>query len=131
MKSVIIFPNGLSYEIRVDMTTYILGVYLAKIYETLFEAEILVVIMMFLSLQIYGVLPQASDCGSPYFPDWYVWLHAYIETSLNILTLLGLVLPIGIVQYDDAIVVVENIEHIMHKKKLHLYEATKKKRWKD
>ena len=45
--------------------------------------------------------------------------------SLNILTLLGLVLAIGIV-VDDAIVVVENVERIMHEEKLPPYEATKK-----
>ena len=45
--------------------------------------------------------------------------------SLNMLTLLGLVLAIGIV-VDDAIVVVENVERIMEEEKLSPYEATKK-----
>ena len=45
--------------------------------------------------------------------------------SLNILTLLGLILAIGIV-VDDAIVVVENVERIMEEEKLPPYEATKK-----
>ena len=45
--------------------------------------------------------------------------------SLNILTLLGLVLAIGIV-VDDAIVVVENVERIMEEEKLSPYQATKK-----
>ncbi|MDE5709927.1 MAG: efflux RND transporter permease subunit, partial [Bacteroides sp.] len=45
--------------------------------------------------------------------------------SLNILTLLGLILAIGIV-VDDAIVVVENVEHLMETEKLSPYEATKK-----
>ena len=45
--------------------------------------------------------------------------------SLNILTLLGLILAIGIV-VDDAIVVVESVEHIMETEKLSAYEATKK-----
>ena len=45
--------------------------------------------------------------------------------SLNILTLLGLVLAIGIV-VDDAIVVVENVERIMDEEHLPPYEATQK-----
>ena len=45
--------------------------------------------------------------------------------SINILTLLGLILAIGIV-VDDAIVVVEGVEHIMETEKLSPYEATKK-----
>ena len=45
--------------------------------------------------------------------------------SLNILTLLGLVLAIGLV-VDDAIVVVENVERIMDEEHLSPYEATKK-----
>lgn len=45
--------------------------------------------------------------------------------SLNMLTLLGLILAIGIV-VDDAIVVVENVERIMEEEHLGAYEATKK-----
>ncbi|MDE7408220.1 MAG: efflux RND transporter permease subunit, partial [Muribaculaceae bacterium] len=45
--------------------------------------------------------------------------------SLNMLTLLGLILAIGIV-VDDAIVVVENVDRIMHEEKLSPYEATRK-----
>ena len=53
-----------------------------------------------------------TECCGTYFP-------------LNILTLLGLILAIGIV-VDDAIVVVENVEHLMETEKLSPYEATKK-----
>ena len=45
--------------------------------------------------------------------------------SLNMMTLLGLILAIGIV-VDDAIVVVENVERIMNEEHLSPYEATKK-----
>ena len=45
--------------------------------------------------------------------------------SLNLLTMLGLILAIGIV-VDDAIVVVENVERIMEEEHIGAYEATKK-----
>ena len=71
------FPDGLSYEIPFDMTTYI-SESIHEVYKTLFEALILVIIVVFLSLQSWRAT-LIPDCGSTYFPDWYVRLHAYIR----------------------------------------------------
>ena len=111
------FPEGMSYEIPFDMTTYI-SESIHEVYKTLFEALILVVLVVFLSLQSWRatVIPIVAVPIS---------LIGTFGFSLNILTLLGLILAIGIV-VDDAIVVVENVEHLMETEKLSPYEATKK-----
>ena len=117
------FPDGLSYEIPFDMTTYI-SESIHEVYKTLFEALILVIIVVFLSLQSWRatLIPIVAVPISLIGTFGFMLIFGF---SLNILTLLGLVLAIGIV-VDDAIVVVENVERIMHEEKLPPYEATKK-----
>lgn len=117
------FPEGMSYEIPFDMTTYI-SESIHEVYKTLFEALILVIIVVYLSLQSWRatVIPLVAVPISLIGTFGFMLSFGF---SLNILTLLGLVLAIGIV-VDDAIVVVENVERIMEEEKLSPYQATKK-----
>lgn len=117
------FPEGMSYEIPFDMTTYI-SESIHEVYKTLFEALILVIIVVYLSLQSWRatVIPLVAVPISLIGTFGFMLIFG---SSLNILTLLGLVLAIGIV-VDDAIVVVENVERIMEEEKLSPYQATKK-----
>lgn len=117
------FPEGLSYEIPFDMTTYI-SESIHEVYKTLFEALILVIIVVYLSLQSWRatLIPLVAVPISLIGTFGFMLIFGF---SLNMLTLLGLVLAIGIV-VDDAIVVVENVERIMDKENLSPYLATKK-----
>lgn len=117
------FPDGLSYEIPFDMTTYI-SESIHEVYKTLFEALFLVIVVVFLSLQSWRatLIPIVAVPISLIGTFGFMLIFGF---SLNMLTLLGLVLAIGIV-VDDAIVVVENVERIMEEEKLNPYEATKK-----
>ena len=89
------FPDGLSYEIPFDMTTYI-SESIHEVYKTLFEALILVIIVVFLSLQSWRatLIPIVAVPISLIGTFGFMLIFGF---SLNILTLLGLVLAIGIV----------------------------------
>ena len=117
------FPEGLQYEIPFDITTYI-SESIHEVYKTLFEALVLVIIVVYLSLQSWRatVIPIVAVPISLIGTFGFMLIFGF---SLNMLTLLGLILAIGIV-VDDAIVVVENVERIMEEEKLSPYEATKK-----
>ena len=117
------FPEGLSYEIPFDMTAYI-SESIHEVYKTLFEALLLVIIVVYLSLQSWRttLIPLVAVPISLIGTFGFMLIFGF---SLNMLTLLGLVLAIGIV-VDDAIVVVENVERIMKEENLSPYEATKK-----
>lgn len=117
------FPEGMSYNIPSDMTTYI-SESINEVYKTLFEALFLVILVVYLSLQSWRatLIPLVAVPISLIGTFGFMLIFGF---SLNILTLLGLVLAIGIV-VDDAIVVVENVERIMDEEDLSPYEATKK-----
>ncbi|MCZ8372471.1 MULTISPECIES: efflux RND transporter permease subunit [Phocaeicola] len=117
------FPEGLEYNIPFDMTDYI-SQSIHEVYKTLFEALVLVIIVVYLSLQSWRatLIPVVAVPISLIGTFGFMLIFGF---SLNMLTLLGLVLAIGIV-VDDAIVVVENVERIMEEEKLSPYEATKK-----
>lgn len=117
------FPEGLSYDIPFDITTYI-SESIHEVYKTLFEALILVILVVFFSLQNWraSLVPLVAVPISLIGTFGVMLLLGF---SLNMLTLLGLVLAIGIV-VDDAIVVVEAVESYMEKEGLSPYEATKK-----
>lgn len=117
------FPEGVSYEVPFDMTTYI-SESIHEVYKTLFEALVLVIFVVFLSLQSWRatLIPIVAVPISLIGTFGFMLIFGF---SLNMLTLLGLVLAIGIV-VDDAIVVVENVERIMEEEHLGAYEATKK-----
>lgn len=117
------FPEGLQYEIPFDITEYI-SQSIHEVYKTLFEALLLVILVVFLSLQSWraSVVPLVAV---PISLIGTFGVMLILGFSLNLLTLLGLILSIGIV-VDDAIVVVEAVESYMENEGLSPYEATKK-----
>ena len=117
------FPEGLDYAFPFDMTTYI-NESVHEVYKTLFEALVLVIFVVFLSLQSWRatLIPLIAVPISLIGTFGFMLMFGF---SLNMLTLLGLVLAIGIV-VDDAIVVVENVERVMHEENLPPREATKR-----
>ena len=117
------FPKGLNYLIPFDMTEYITES-IKEVYITLIQALLLVIVVVFLSLQNWRatVIPVIAVPISLIGTFGFMLAMGF---SLNMLTLLGLILAIGIV-VDDAIVVVENVERIMAEEKLNAREATHK-----
>ena len=101
------FPPGLTYDVVYNPTEFI-AESIDKVYETLIEAIVLVVLVILVFLQSWrtAIIPIIAIPGS-LIGTFAVM--AGIDFSLNTLTLFGLVLAIGIV-VDDAIVVVENVE---------------------
>lgn len=117
------FPEGITYTIPFDATTYI-EASIHHVYRTLFEALALVILVVFLSLQSWRatIIPLVAVPISLIGTFGVMLLFGF---SLNLMTLLGLILAIGIV-VDDAIVVVENVDRIMHDEGLSPYKATQK-----
>lgn len=117
------FPEGVTYDIPFDMTTYI-AESIHHVYRAFFEALILVIIVVFLSLQNWraALIPVIAVPISLIGTFGVMLMFGF---SLNMLTLLGLILAIGIV-VDDAIVVVENVDRIMNTQHLSPVEATEK-----
>ncbi|MBI1276152.1 multidrug efflux RND transporter permease subunit [bacterium] len=105
------FPKGLEYTIVYNPTEFI-SESIKAVVHTIFEAAILVVIVVLVFLQSWrtSIIPILA------IPVSLIGTFAVMAAfgfSLNMLTLFGLVLAIGIV-VDDAIVVVENIERHIH-----------------
>ncbi len=117
------FPDGISYQIPFDMTTYI-SESIHHVYRTFFEALVLVILVVFLSLQNWRatLIPIIAVPISLIGTFGVMLVFGF---SLNMLTLLGLILAIGIV-VDDAIVVVENVDRIMHQDRVGPKEATRR-----
>ena len=117
------FPEGITYSIPFDMTTYI-SESIHHVYRTFLEALVLVILVVFLSLQNWRatIIPIVAVPISLIGTFGVMLMFGF---TLNMLTLLGLILAIGIV-VDDAIVVVENVDRIMHKEHLPAKEATRK-----
>jgi multidrug efflux pump len=106
------FPEGVDYKIVYDTTVFI-DESVHEVYKTLFEAFILVFIVVLLFLQDWrATLLPMIDVPVSLIGTFAVM--AAMGFSLNNLSLFGLVLAIGIV-VDDAIVVVENVERWMSK----------------
>ncbi len=101
------FPQGMDYSIVYDPTIFVRGSIEAVVH-TLFEALVLVVLVVILFLQTWraSIIPLAAVPVS--LIGTFAVMHM-LGFSLNALSLFGLVLAIGIV-VDDAIVVVENVE---------------------
>jgi multidrug efflux pump subunit AcrB len=102
------FPSGVDYEIRYDTTPFI-SESIEEVYKTLIEAIILVSVVVLLFLQNWrsALIPLVA-VPVAIFGTFGVMMA--MGFTLNNLTLFGLVLAIGIV-VDDAIVVVESVEH--------------------
>ena len=117
------FPEGVKYDIPYDTSPFV-KVSIEQVINTLFEAMLLVFAVMFLFLQNlrYTLIPTLV------VPVALMGTFAVMQAlgfSVNVLTLFGMVLAIGIL-VDDAIVVVENVERIMAEEGLPPKEATRK-----
>ena len=104
------FPPGLTYAFVNDSTDFI-KLSIKEVAWTLFEAIILVVLVMFLFLQNWRATLIPS-IAVPVVLLGTFGILAVLGYSINTLTLFGLVLSIGLL-VDDAIVVVENVERLM------------------
>ena len=104
------FPPGYAYAFPNDATAYI-KLSIREVVQTLIEAIILVVIVMFVFLQSWRatLIPAIAV---PVVLLGTFGILAVAHFSINVLTLFGLVLSIGLL-VDDAIVVVENVERVM------------------
>jgi hydrophobe/amphiphile efflux-1 (HAE1) family protein len=115
------FPTGVRYEIPFNTTAFV-EVSIEAVIHTLFEAIVLVLIVVYLFLQNW----RATLVPLLAVPVAVIGTFAgllLLGFSINTLTLFGLVLAIGIV-VDDAIVVVENVERIMHETGKSVRDAT-------
>src|SRR5438067_2749154 len=117
------FPPGLVYSVPYDTTKFV-RVSIREVLFTLGEAMLLVILVVFLFLQNWRatLIPVAAVPVSLIGTFAGLYLLGY---SINTLTLFGMVLAIGIV-VDDAIVVLENIERIMHEEHLPARDAAVK-----
>src|SRR3984885_9293834 len=106
------FPAGLDYSISLD-TTLAVTAGMEEIYKTLAEAMLLVILVVFVFLQGWRatLIPL---CAVPVSLIGTFAFFPLLGFSINTLSLLGLVLAIGLV-VDDAIVVVEAVEHHIEK----------------
>ena len=114
-------PEGVHAEVVLDTTEYI-EVSIEEVYHTLFEAFVLVIIVILLFLQDFRstLIPALT------IPVSLIGTFAVMSVmgfSINTLTLFGLILAIGIV-VDDAILVVENTSRHMEESHLSPREAT-------
>ena len=109
------FPEGVSYDIPFDTTRFVQAS-IHEVVETLGIAALLVLGVVFLFLQNWRatLIPMVAVPVSLIGTLAGLWLFGF---SLNTLTLFALVLAIGIV-VDDAIVVLENVERLMHEQGL-------------
>src|SRR4249919_461781 len=114
------FPEGLVFSNVYDTTRFV-KVSIREVVKTLLEAMALVFLVVFLFLQNWRatLIPFAAVPVSLIGTFAGLYLMGY---SINTLTLFGMVLSIGIV-VDDAIVVLENVERIMHEEHLSAREA--------
>ncbi len=116
------FPSGVSYSIPYDTTKFVTAS-IHEVIKTLFEAVVLVLIVVYVFLQNgrATLIPMLT------VPVSLVGTFAFMQVfgfSINTLTLFGLVLAIGIV-VDDAIVVVEAVQHKIDHDRLPPREATR------
>ena len=117
------FPANIGYEIPYNITP-VVKASINKVLMTLVEAVVLVFIVMFLFLQNirYTIIPTIVVPVALLGTCAMLLAAGY---SINMLTMFGMVLAVGIL-VDDAIVVVENVERIMAEEGLPPKEATRK-----
>ena len=116
-----LFPPGMSYAIPFDTSLFV-KISIQEVVKTLLEAVALVFLVMLLFLQnirytlIPAIVVPVALMGT------FAMMSAF-GYSINVLTMFGMVLAIGIL-VDDAIVVVENVERIMREEGLGPRDAT-------
>ena len=116
-------PDGIEYSIPYDTTEFI-NRSIEEVVVTLLQAVGLVILVVFLFLQNW----RATLIPTVAIPVSLVGTFAFMmmmDYSINLITLFGLVLAIGIV-VDDAIIVIENVERILKEEKLPIKEAVTK-----
>ena len=117
------FPKGVKWTIPYDASRFV-KISIAQVAETLVIAVVLVFLVMFLFLQNFRYTIIPTIVVPVALLGTFAMLLA-LGFSINVLTMFGMVLVIGIV-VDDAIVVVENVERIMSEEGLPPLEATRK-----
>jgi len=104
------FPSGLDYVVSLDTNDFV-RLSIKEVVHTLFEAIVLVVLVVYLFLQSFRTTIICAAAIVVALISTFTGMLA-LGFSINLLTLFGLVLAIGMV-VDDAIVVVENVERNM------------------
>ncbi|MDE2402599.1 MAG: efflux RND transporter permease subunit [Burkholderiales bacterium] len=117
------FPKGVDFSIPYDTSDFV-KLSIAQVVETLVEAVALVFVVMFIFLQNlrYTLIPTLVV---PVALLGTFGVMSVFGFSINVLTMFGMVLAIGIL-IDDAIVVIENVERLMAQEGLSPLEATRK-----
>nr|MBP3725153.1 multidrug efflux RND transporter permease subunit [Campylobacter sp.] len=118
------FPGNLTYAVAYDTTKFV-SISIKEVMKTFAEALLFVIFIMYMFLGnfrptfITMLAVPVSICGA------FIGIYA-LGFSINLITLFALVLAIGIV-VDDAIIVIENVERILHEERgLSVKEATVK-----
>ncbi|WP_434089576.1 efflux RND transporter permease subunit [Neopusillimonas aromaticivorans] len=117
------FPQGLRAVVPYDTTPFV-EVSIKGVVQTLFEAIVLVFLVMYLFLQNLRAT-LIPTLAVPVVLLGTFGVLAALGYSINMLTMFAMVLAIGLL-VDDAIVVVENVERLMSEEKLSPLEATQK-----
>ena len=117
------FPDDIAYVITDDNSRFVEAA-LNEVVQTLLEAGLLVLLVVYLFLQNWRatLIPMLAVPDSLIGTVAGLWA---LNFSLNTLTLFAMTLAIGIV-VDDAIVVLENVERIMETEKLNAFQASQK-----
>jgi len=117
------FPEGMSWAIPYDSSRFV-KISIEQVAKTLAEAILLVFLVMYVFLQNFRYTVIPTIVVPVALLGTFATLLA-MGFSINVLTMFGMVLVIGIV-VDDAIVVVENVERIMSEEGLPPLQATRK-----
>ncbi|MGB6487371.1 MAG: efflux RND transporter permease subunit [Steroidobacteraceae bacterium] len=117
------FPPGLKLIYPYDTTPFV-RVSIDEVVKTLFEAIVLVFLVMYLFLQNFRATLIPTIAVPVVLLGTFAILAAF-GYSINTLTMFGMVLAIGLL-VDDAIVVVENVERVMDEERLSPKEATRR-----
>lgn len=117
------FPSNVDWKIAFDTTPFV-RISLYEVFKTLCEAIVLVFVLMYLFLQDFRatIIPTIAV---PVVLLGTFAVMAMLGFSINTLTMFGMVLAIGLL-VDDAIVVVENVERVMHDEHLGPRDAARK-----
>ena len=117
------YPHGLKAEIAYETTPFVKAA-ITDVVKTLFEAIVLVFLVMYLFLQNFRATLIPTIAVPVVLLGTFAVLHQF-GYSINTLTMFAMVLAIGLL-VDDAIVVVENVERVMSEEGLSPREATRK-----
>ena len=117
------FPDGVEVRFPYDTTPFV-STAIHEVYKTLFEAVVLVFLVMLLFLQNLRAT-LIPTLAVPVVLLGTFGVMAMAGFSINMLTMFGMILAIGLL-VDDAIVVVENVERVMHEDGLEPLEATRR-----